>query len=196
MEVQANSRPNPLSRRAAAALMTVALAACAVGDATGPEDEEQDYSVTVRLQSVMSTATCEEAFTNLDGGEFVWRVHLSWPDGGSEVLHASDLYPSLAGHKTLRENQSVAINRSAARTIRGTVGTTVSLFVTASEVDFDIFGGNPRADIRMSEAVARAFVAYDESGWQPTNFTIRVQPADGCNFSAAFSVLATPVEGG
>jgi hypothetical protein len=195
MAVHANRR-SLLHRHMAVAITAIAIAACGGGsDGTGPEDGAKDYALTVRLHSVITTATCEEAFTHLDGGEFVWQVAVTWPDGASQMLDASEGYPSPAAYRTMRENQAKPIDKEVTRTIHSTPGMSFTLWVQASEIDFDLFGGNPRPDSRMNDQSSSISVRYDEFGWRQDDVIGRVQPVDGCNFEGAFSIRATPLEG-
>lgn len=195
MEVHAIGRP-PLHRNAAVAITALAIAACGGGSGTGPEDGGRDYALTIRLHSVISTAICEEAFTHLDGGEFVWQVSVTWPDGTNDVLDATEGFPSPAAYKTMRKDQAKPIDREITRTIHSTRGMSVTMWVRASEVDFDIFGGNPRPDARMNAQSGSVFVLYDEFGWSQDDVTVRVQPVGECIFEGAFSIRATPLSGG
>lgn len=184
-----NIRQTPLHHLTVAAL-TVVLAAC--GGATGPTDEGLDYTVEVTLKSLSSTAICEETFTDLDGGEFVWRVTVIWPDASQDILDATPNFPSPAGFKSMRRDQLVPINKPVSRTLRVEPGTSLVLELLVSEVDFDIFGGNPRADARMDRARALLSVGYDESGWWQGQTGHSVNPAEGCAFNAFYTVTATP----
>jgi hypothetical protein len=192
MEVHAIRR-TPLHRRAAVAITALAMAACGGGGATGPEDGGRDYTLTIRLHSVLSTAICEEAFTHLDGGEFVWQVSVAWPDGTNDVLDATEGYPNPAAYRTMRVNQAKPIDKEITRTIHSIDGMSIWFRVLASEVDFDIFGGNPRRDARMDGQLGSVFILYDKFGWRQDDVTVRVQPVDECKFEAAFSIRATPL---
>jgi hypothetical protein len=175
-------------------LVVVALpfvvAAC--GGATGPDDGGRDYTVNVTLKSLTSSAICEEAFTNLDGGEFVWQVTVTWPDSSQELLDATPNFPNPGGFRSLRQDQSLPINKSVSRTLRVEPVTRVLIGLVVSEVDFDIFGGNPRADARMDRADAFLSVVYDERGWWQGETAHGVNPVEGCAFVAAYTVAVTP----
>jgi hypothetical protein len=181
--------PIPLHRLPVATLAVV-LAAC--GGATGPEDGGMDYTVMVTLKSVNSPAICEEAFTDLDGGEFVWRVTVTWPDSSQDLLDATPNFPSLGGFRSMLRGQSMPINKSVSRTLRVEPVTSLVLGLVVSEVDFDIFGGNPRADARMDRADAFLSVVYDESGWWQGETAHSVNPVTGCAFAASYTVTVTP----
>jgi hypothetical protein len=168
------------------ALMAFAMAACA--GSTRPENAATETTLRVTLNTVTSPEICEETFTDLDGGEFVWRVTVTWPDDSQDLLYETAGFPSPAGFETLRKDVHLTINRTIFRTVLVEPGSSLTFGVGVSEVDFDIFGGNPRADVRMDRADAYVNVVYDESGWPEGSSALRVNPVSGCAFDAYFTV--------
>ncbi|MCI0433421.1 MAG: hypothetical protein L0271_07215 [Gemmatimonadetes bacterium] len=182
-------------RLAALAAAAAALGACS--DATGPGAEDQpnpDYTVQVMLNSVSAPAVCEEAFTDFDGGEFVWSISVTWPDGSVQVLDETSGYPSPPGFQTLRQGEARSISSANARrvrTIRSAPGNKISITVRASEIDFNLFGNNPFADGRLNDTRMVAEHTFGPGGWPQGPFEAMVQNASACRFQANYTITAT-----
>jgi hypothetical protein len=169
---------------AAVLVAQAGLTACTEPAAPG-EEGGTARDVTVTLKSVLSAAICEEAFTDFDGGEFVWNVSVEWPDKSVGALDATAGFPAPANYQKLQQNQARAVNKSASKRLAGAAGTSFRVIASASEVDFDLFGGNAAADSRMKETTASGVHTFDVSGLlQQGDFQVDVSPTSACQFRA------------
>jgi hypothetical protein len=172
---------------------SVILAAC--GDSTtAPPDDPDDpgpavsYELTVTLNSVEAIDVCEEAFTDFDGGEFIYRFRVTWPNNTQVSVKETAGYPNVSNYVTLKPNQPLAANVSQKFTGPGSGA--IGIQLRASEVDFDLFGNNPTADSRMNDANVSTQHAWTGSAWQTGDFDMTLAPANGCRIRARYSVGA------
>ncbi len=177
--------------RPTAAAVVLALAACH-GSPTGPNDPPAApaYQVEINLSTVVSPAICEDAFTGLDGGEFVWRFVVTWPDGTSDVLDQTPSFPSLKNFVTLQQNVPYDVHQLVTHTVHAAPGAKFSLSAEVSEVDFDLFGNNPAPDSRMNDAKFTATYTWQDpvNGWTTGRHTAAIETTPDCRFNGDYYV--------
>jgi hypothetical protein len=174
------------------AVTVVALAAggCSTNptgpsDATAPADTLRVY-----LYSVTSPATCEDILTGLDGGEFIWRIAVDWPDGTVDELDKTPRYPSLDGYVSVRQNQPYTIDKEVTHVMHSKAGDQVTIQVQATEVDFDIFGNNPAPDSRMNAILALSHYSYNAiAGWPLGSHVTWLRPDPACQLRVDYAFL-------
>lgn len=176
----------------AVAVIAAALGSCS--SVTGPNnvtDPPPPDSVRLFLYSLTSPATCEDPFTGLDGGEFIWQVSVTWPDGSSQVISQTSNYPAPNAYKTMRQDQPRIIDQEATRVMHSTPGDALTVTVRVSEIDFDLFGNNPTPDSRMNDLQGQTVIHfYETGGWPLGQYTTWVKNGAACQFRADFGLLA------
>jgi hypothetical protein len=175
------------ARSTLAALATVASVSACQDSSTGPTGPTSDLTVT--LLSVVAIEPCEEFLTDLDGGEFVFRFTVTWPDNSEEVVAQTTGYPDVTKFFTLRRNEPFTSGLSAGHTSAGDGA--IRITFNASEVDFDAFGNNPGPDSRMNNASREEQHSWNGSAWPSGLFSAELNPTSGCSLGAAYRITAT-----
>ncbi len=175
----------------AVGLVAGVSAGCGSGNGPTMSVAARADTVHLYLYSVTSPATCEDVFTGLDGGEFVWRVAVSWPDGTSDVIDATPRFPDPAGYVTLLKDQAHPIDKEVVHVMHSKAGDSFTVSVQVSEIDFDLFGNNPTEDSRMNRALGTSQYTYysDAVGWPLGQYTTWVRPDPACQFRADYALL-------
>ena len=155
------------------ALLALGLAACG-SDGTGPvEKVSPSWDVTVTLQRIAVVGACEEAFTDIDGGEFSYIFSVFWADGYVNHIAATNAYPSAAGmRRAIPGTTWTFASPTVKRTITPSPGSVIRVVFRATEWDYDLFGNNPFPDRRMNDRNEELRATFGEGGWTAASVPI------------------------
>jgi hypothetical protein len=176
---------------AAMILTGTLLGACQPESAMGPTEPPPPpppstpvYNVSIRLDGITVSGTCEDVFTNFDGGEFSYAFSVSWPDGTTSTIAATNSYPSSSHYRHAKTgNRWTFTQPTASRMIESVAGVAVTMGFRATEWDWDLFG-RPFADGSMNNLSQSHTFRYVNGNWESGSVALVLSRASGCRIVA------------
>lgn len=163
---------------------------------TGPDAE--GHRVDFALQSIVVRGICDEFPVDVDGGEWSHRLLLRFPGESGIDLGNTANYPNAASKRNVSAGGALAINTSQqlqSRELADVEGTAIELLLSATEWDYDVFGGNPRPDSRMNDRSAIHHITFTNGRWptEPAG-VLTLQNTSACRVDVNYSFAAVKLE--